>query len=237
MLMKSGKSALFQQLCCGHGGHGGHCRHGNGRHSDVLKDGLCYQRVGRFVLAEGTKDHLAHVPAGVTSHSQQRLDVFFSVNRKESKLMPGNVASPCAVMTPAAVFVRDPCGLPDVRILGHQRGDLQEEECGVSQLKHLCDSSDGTAQLFCVFTLHIEIFISNGAFKVIVIMLPCREIILCVLTSASFLKRNLNWSASLIILSAPSFLSSAFLNVIFFCITALMYSTTTRRKASFVMSC
>lgn len=63
-----------------------------------------------------------------------------------------------------------------------------------------------------------------------------REVALCKLTAASFLKRNLNCSASLIILSAPSLLSSAFLKVILFCITALIYSNTTLRRASLVIS-
>lgn len=56
-----------------------------------------------------------------------------------------------------------------------------------------------------------------------------------ILTAASFLNRNLNCSASLIILSAPSFLSSAFLKDIRFNMIALMYSTTTLRWASIVI--
>lgn len=56
------------------------------------------------------------------------------------------------------------------------------------------------------------------------------------LTADSFLNRNLNWSASLIILSAPSLLSSAFLKAILFCITDLTYSTTTLRRAALVIS-
>lgn len=71
--------ALFEELCSCHRGHGIHGRHGHGGHSDVFEDGLCETRVGDFVLAESPDDHLAHFPAGITSHCQQRLDVFLPV--------------------------------------------------------------------------------------------------------------------------------------------------------------
>lgn len=46
--------------------------------------------------------------------------------------------------------------VPDIRIFGHQGGDLQEEQSGVSQLEHLSNGSNSTTQPICVFTLHIH---------------------------------------------------------------------------------
>lgn len=83
---------LFEQLCRCHGGHG---RHGHGGHRDVFEDGLCETGVGHFVLAEGPDDHLTHLPAGVTSHCQQRLDVFLPVEQ----LAVSMLASTCCVST------------------------------------------------------------------------------------------------------------------------------------------
>lgn len=47
--------------------------------------------------------------------------------------------------------------VPDIRIFGHQSGDLQEQQCGVSQLEHFSNGSDGTTKPVCVFTLHATI--------------------------------------------------------------------------------
>lgn len=77
--------ASFEQLCSCHGGHGSHGCHGNGGYSDVFEDGLCYTRVGHFVLTESPDDHLAHFPAGITAYRQQRLDVLLpTLSRKDN---------------------------------------------------------------------------------------------------------------------------------------------------------
>lgn len=127
-------------------------------------------------------------------------------------------------------------GLPDVGVFRHQCADLQEQQRGVGQLEHLGDGGDGSTETIRVFPLHATTDQCEARCPHVYALLPplSGEMLL---TAASFLKRNLNWSASLIILSAPSRLSSAFLKVILFCITALMYSTTTRRRASLVISC
>lgn len=75
------KLALFKQLCSCHGGHGSHGRHGDGGNSDVFEDGLGDSSVRNFVLAERSDDHLAHFPAGVAAHREQRLDVLLPKGR------------------------------------------------------------------------------------------------------------------------------------------------------------
>ena len=90
--------ALFEQLCSSHGGHGGHGGHGYGGHSDIFEDGLCHTRVRDFVLTESPNDHLAHFPAGITTHRQQCLDVLLSMDsKKDNKPQQNlaNVASTC----------------------------------------------------------------------------------------------------------------------------------------------
>lgn len=84
---EGGKSVmdLFEQLCSCHGGHGSHGRHGDGGHCDVFEDGLCHTRVGYFVLTESPNDHLAHFPAGITAHCQQRLDVLLPADGHDIK--------------------------------------------------------------------------------------------------------------------------------------------------------
>lgn len=76
--------ALFEQLCSCHGGHGSHGR-GDGGHSDVFEDGLCDTSVGYFVLTKSPNDHLAHFSAGITTHCQQRLDVFLPTESRRDK--------------------------------------------------------------------------------------------------------------------------------------------------------
>ena len=47
----------------------------------------------------------------------------------------------------------EPC-VPDIGIFGHQGGDFQEKQCGVSQLEHLGNGRNSTTQPICVFPLH-----------------------------------------------------------------------------------
>lgn len=64
------------------------------------------------------------------------------VKMHESSLMPGEMINVC---------------VPDVRIFGHQSGDFQEQQCGVSQFEHFSNGSDGTTKSVCVFTLNTTI--------------------------------------------------------------------------------
>lgn len=47
--------------------------------------------------------------------------------------------------------------VPDVRVFGHQSGDLQEQQCGVSQLEHFGDGGDGPTESVGVVTLNTTI--------------------------------------------------------------------------------
>lgn len=47
--------------------------------------------------------------------------------------------------------------VPDVRIFGHQSGDFQEKQRGVSQFEHFSNGSNSTTKTVCVFTLNTTI--------------------------------------------------------------------------------
>ncbi len=129
---------------------------------------------------------------------------------------------------------------PDVGIFGHQGGHLQVEQRRIGQFEDLSDGSDGATQPVCVLSLSTYRHTLQKTLdlqQVLNIIPSQEERLVSRLTVESFLKRNLNCSASFIIRSAPSFLSSAFLNEMRFCMIAFRYSTTTRRWASLVISC
>jgi len=95
----SRRLSSFEQLGGGHGGHSIHGGHGHGGHRDVFEDGLRETGVGHFVLAERPDDHLAHLPAGVAAHRQQRLDVLLPVERPQRYRGSGKPALICKLIT------------------------------------------------------------------------------------------------------------------------------------------
>ena len=89
----------------------------------------------------------------------------------------------------------EPC-VPDIGIFGHQGGDFQEKQCGVSQLEHLGNGRNSTTQPICVFPLHTHTHTHPHTQEKS--CLPHHSDLLlsssciCGLTAESFLNRNLN---------------------------------------------